>query len=289
MKARLTPGGGLRRTALRGIYLVPDLTDEWTPLVLATAPSALLAVSGQVAAAIYGWDGFDRLAASIRAKPDLVTPWTRRPSLVPYRQLGLRPEDLRVVDGIRVAPPMWTLGEISQIKGLKSDRLEQAVECALRRKHVTEDELWAWAAAHPEGALLAEVLALRGRGTPPTGSLLETLALQRVLRFHAIEVVGRQVDVFENGEFVCRQDFLLDGWTFFEVDGSQHDRPSHRDSDRKRDLKLKGYGLEVARASRQEVAEDGILAARLRRVVQQGCKAHVGEPVPLDHNTIHVG
>jgi hypothetical protein len=260
-------GATLQQTSLRGVYLVPACTDAWTPAARAIAGSSMLALGGRAAAAVYGWDGFERPDDRLLAEPPVVCPWTSRAELRAYRRRDLGRRDLRVVDGLRVAGPEWLLGHLEEDRYVDADRLEQAVECALRQGWVTEGTLRATAAARP-ASMLACVLGRRGPGAPPTGSLLETLTVQRVLRPFGIEVIARQVEVYAGREFVARPDFLLGGWTVLEVDGGQHLSDEHRRADRRRDLRLGSAGLLVIRVGPEEVASPQILATRLSDTVR---------------------
>lgn len=279
----LTPRG-------HGIYVIAGLADEWTDLVLLLARSSWLAASFEAAAACYGWDGFDRLPPAGRGPAVLVAPWTSRADLRPYRRNDLWRSDLRVVDRMRVTAPLWTLTHLGERSWVSRDRLEQAVEAALRRRQVDENDLWTRAAV-PDGpgpALLAEVLRSRGRGTSPTGSALETMVVQRVLRPYRIEVVGRQVDVFEGTSWHGRPDFLLPGWTILEVDGSQHREESHQVMDLDRDLRFAALDLDVIRAPSYEVrAYPHKLGARISRIVARRSRTRT-EPPPFDGRAIRL-
>jgi len=237
----------LVRTAARGVYVVSALADVWTPLVVTLARSELLAASHEWAAAVYGWDGFDRRPSG---EPTVVCPWTSRSGLRPFRRRDLARAQLWVIRGIRVPHPEWTLATLSESRHVSGHRLEWAVESALRAGHTTEQCLRA-AAESPVGRPAAEALGAvldeRGGGTPATGSLLETLTVQRVLRRHGIAVVARQVEIYERGRFLGRPDFLLEGWTLLEVDGAQHANLDHARADRARDLRMRSLGLEVVR------------------------------------------
>lgn len=273
--------GVLARSGVRGLYVVPDLRDGWTHLVTVLARTSLLAASHRTAAAAYGWDGFDRPYRGWLTDPDLVTPWTTRPGFEAHRRRDVRPRDFRPVAGIRVTDPLTTLRMLEEKDHVTADRLELAVECALRRRDVSDAALW-----DGPGPLLGEVLRRRGRGTPPTGSLLETVALQRVLRPHGLREVARQVEVYDRGTCLGRPDFLLEGWTFLEVDGGQHDDDFERAADRARDLRLEALGLPVARVDRGQIHDAGVLASRLHDLVRRGRAAHPDGPPPLRGNRL---
>ena len=289
LRSRLASGTLLRRD--HGVYVVPELTDEWTHLAILLARSDLLAVTHLLAAAVYRWDGFDRAPTSLLRDPYVVTPWTSRADLRAHRRRDLRRTDLVEVDGFRLTSPVWTLRRLGEPTVVSLERLEQAVECALRRGQVREDAMWAHVSAcHGRAAdLLRAVLALRGRHAPPTESMLETLALQLVLRKYRIHVLGRQVNVWESGQHRGRVDFLLDGWTVLELDGAQHDDEEHKAADRDRDRRLESLGLTVMRAGWLDVTGSvrsaGMLATQLTRVIEHGCRGH-HVPPPFDGRTL---
>jgi hypothetical protein len=276
-------GSQLRRTR-RGCFVVPTLVDQWTPVVIATAASRLVAASHQFAAAAYQWDGFD---GPLAGPPTFVAPAPARAGLPAERRRDLRSADLTTVGPIRVTSRLWTLGTLGEVVALGP--LEQALECALRNRHVCEHQLWQWVATHrgPGRDALDVVLQQRGLDTPPTGSRLETLTLQLVLRPAAIPVLARQVRVFEGRTRHGRPDFLLPGWTILEVDGRQHADVSEKRRDNDRDLRLRGLGLTVVRLDYVQVTRTPTNSARrLVRAIGEGERAHGGNPPPLADNCL---
>jgi hypothetical protein len=110
---------------------------------------------------------------------------------------------------------------------------EQALECALRRRLVTIDQLHAelprLGASRTAGtARIRRVLDLRPPGGPPTESLLETLMVQLARNIPDLGPPTRQLEIFDaDGIFVARLDL---SWPpiglFLELDGQQHkDQP----------------------------------------------------------------
>ena len=273
-------GTTLRTTARRGVFLVPECADAWTPAALALTLSTTLALSARAAAAAYRWDGFDRPDSRLLEEPPLVCPWTSRADLRPYRRRDLSIRDLWVVDGLRVPRPAWLLATLGADPHVNLDRLELAVECALRRGGTHERDLWHEAREPNRDRMLATVLERRGHGSPPTGSLLETLTVQRVLRPFGIEVLARQVEVIAGGQFVGRPDFLLAGWTVLEVDGGQHLGDEHRRADRARDLRMGTAGLMVIRIGPEQVDQPAVLASRLGAAVSARAAAATPAPPP---------
>jgi very-short-patch-repair endonuclease len=182
---------------------------------------------------------------------------------------------VRFVDGIRTTSPLWTLAHLGETE--PPDRVELALESALRHRDVTEDGLWAQPALLP-------LLELRGRGTRPTESWLETRAVQLVLRPHGLAVVGRQVEVYEGAVFHGRVDFLLEGGVILEADGGEHATTAGSRRDNDRDLRLRGLGLTVARLDhRQVIGTPGNSARRLQKLVVSGfCPPFDGRQVRFE-------
>jgi hypothetical protein len=141
---------------------------------------------------------------------------------------------------------------------------------------VTEAELWTQSSLHP-------LLHQRGVGARPTGSWLETKALQRVLRPAGLRVLGRQVEVYQGGYFHGRPDFLLEGWVLLVVDGADNATWARSRSDNDRDLRMGGLGLFVARLDhRQVVRASANSARRLATKIAEGRTAHEDRQLPFD-------
>jgi hypothetical protein len=112
---------------------------------------------------------------------------------------------------------------------LTDDVWEQALESALRKQLTTIAELEAALPALRAGRVygsprMRRVLAARPPGAPPTGSLLETLAIQLARGVPVLRDPVRQLVVHDRyGAFVARVDIA---WPhagfFFELDGQQH-------------------------------------------------------------------
>jgi very-short-patch-repair endonuclease len=185
-----------------------------------------------------------------------------------------------MVGAVRVTSPLWTLRTLGEVADVTT--VELAVESALRLRQVGDDDLWRLAGEGPGTRALEWVLRTRGRGSRPTGSWLETRALQLVLRPAGIEVVARQVDIYEGDFWHARPDFLLPGWTILEVDGRQHADVVQKRHDNDRDLRLCGLGLRVVRLDAVQIREARTHAGRrLQRVIDEGRRAHAGAPPPL--------
>jgi very-short-patch-repair endonuclease len=189
--------------------------DHAMALVLATGGAA----SGTVAGAVHGLDAVDL------SRPDATLPPASS-----HKRAGVRRRQLigEVVEigGIPCAGGLQTLVDLAA--ELDDLRWEQALESALRKTLVTIAELELWLPElgrrrTPGVARITRVLALRPKGAPPTGSLLETLFVQLV-RAAGLPEPLRQVRVLnEHGDFVADVDFA---WPelglFIELDGQHH-------------------------------------------------------------------
>jgi hypothetical protein len=195
----LVPGG-------RGLHVVAHLRNDLTPTALVQAKYPDAAAAARTAAWFYDFDGFDRYDRASPHPDHVIARPPKRP--VPGLRRG-SVEMVQNVRGLRVLTPLATLESLASVVDL--DALEAAVECALRRKLVTEADL--------DHGMLDLVMRRRGRGIPPTESYLETLTIQRVLRPAGI-AHRRQVPVWVDGQFVMRCDFELDSGLLLEVDGA---------------------------------------------------------------------
>jgi hypothetical protein len=145
----------------------------------------------------------------------------------PTRRDRLAPERVLPVGGVRCADGLATLVDLAAT--LDDLVWEQALEAALRKRLTTvvaiEQALPGLGAARVPGvARIRRVLALRPRGAPATGSLLETLFVQLVREVPGVPEPARQVEVRNgHGDFIAFVDFA---WpelgVFIELDGQQH-------------------------------------------------------------------
>lgn len=163
-----------------------------------------LALTGPHAAALYGLEGFRDLDWPLR--------WCSPVSgesevdVIRTRQWA----EPTVINGIAVAPislVLRHLGDIDAVGNLSArDRLELAVEHALREAMATVDDLRVAGGAAPGDTLLREVLRLR-RDEPPTESYAETRTVQ-LLRSFGYEP-WRQLPVVEGGKTLHRVDLVI--------------------------------------------------------------------------------
>lgn len=243
---------------------VTDL-DKAMALVVATEGAA----SGTVAGVLHGLDAVDL------TRPDATVPPESS-----HKRVGVRRReligDVVEIGGIPCAGGLQTLIDLAA--ELDDLRWEQALESALRKKltTITEIELWLPELGRrrtPGVARINRVLALRPKGAPPTGSILETLFVQLV-RAAGLPEPLRQVRIFnEHGDFVADVDFA---WPelglFIELDGQHHaDQPVY-DARRETNV-IAATGWLVGRFTRTEVVRHPKATARqLARLLEQASR-----------------
>jgi hypothetical protein len=206
---------GIVERPKRGVYVRPGLVaaDLRAASARLGPPSAL---SHRGAASYYGLDGVEpgTLEWSI--------PHTRR---APMEGVHLRRRfgDLQIEEreGLVVTSVLQTLADLGSV--VHPDRVERALESAIRLKLTTDAELRSFAAprSHRPGApALRFVLRRRPVDAPATESDAETLCLQ-VYRRGGVPEPGRQHELFDDfGIFVARID--LHWWPIpfgVEIDG----------------------------------------------------------------------
>jgi len=132
----------LRRRVLQGVYIrvyrsvyrVAAVPASWRQRVRAVAlaiPAG--AIAGRAAAVLWGLDPF-------RPGPiEVAVPNGRRTTLIGARTTDLRPEQVSVIEGIRVTSPERTLVDLA--RDVDARTLELAVDSALRLRLVTLDSL----------------------------------------------------------------------------------------------------------------------------------------------------
>jgi hypothetical protein len=232
-------------------------------LIRTPPPSLLLAASRgphkdsriigyEAAAWLYGFDGFPKL------KPAFLIPhgsWRRGPHDHQRRHI----DDIEFVemDGLLVTSVRQTIGDLCVDHDL--DRVERAVEYAIRTGLVTEDELREFAAQlaywRHGTPNMCEVLARRAHGAPPTGSDLETRYLQ-VIRRGGIADPLRQVEMFSaDGASLGFADFGWHGLRFLvEMDGFEsHGTPDALNYDLTRQNAILRAGYDLRRFTHRHV------------------------------------
>lgn len=231
---------GLLIKAGYGCYVVTDQRSHLTAtaVIQARHPGAVLA--GRGAAFLLSLDGLD-----MKLEPDHVSV-ARRRSDHHAVVVALCSEDIDQIDGLRVLGPTAVLGTLGLF--VSADQLEAATECALRRQLTTEADLHCWLASHDHSGAraLAGMMDRRGWGVPPAESYLETLAIQKVLRPQGFSIVRQPVVHTDQGDFLGRFDFEIDGELLLEVSGAAfHATRTGLQRDNWRALSLRLAGREV--------------------------------------------
>jgi len=176
----------------QGVYFKGDRHPTDFERRLAVAMRFGKPVSGKLAAALHGFDGFSR------------------------------PRD-GLYDNIVVTDIAETLHAIAATT--TDAAWEQALEWCLRKHEVsiTDIEVALKAQRYGNGRI-RRVLELRPHGAPPTESIMETIAVQLLRCDPTLPTPTRQLDIRNvYGEFQGRVDlaFPSEG-AFFELDGQQH-------------------------------------------------------------------
>jgi len=170
---------------------------------------------GALAGVLYGLDSVDLVPPYVSVERKSKYPGTCI-TVVP-------PEHVEVVRGYRCASGLHTMLELANV--LDDLKWEQALESALRLELLTIADLETALQHRRVGnSRIRRVLELRPEGAPPTGSLLETLAVQLVRKDPRIPTPERQVEVRnKHDEFVAFVDLSWpDRGLFLELDGGQH-------------------------------------------------------------------
>lgn len=164
-----------------------------------------IALTGPHAAALLGLDGYRDQSWPVQ--------WcapangTAVPGIIRTRRWS---EPLVIADW-PVAPPALVLRHLGATPHVDDitpvERVELAVEHALREGLVHLGDLRGRGRGQPGDVLLREVLRLRG-DEPPTGSYAETRALQ-LLRRHGWERLWRQVEIVDHQRLVHVVDFVV--------------------------------------------------------------------------------
>ena len=143
------------------------------------------------------------------------------------RRRVLPRERVIVVDGIPCTDGLQTLIDLAD--AVDDSVWEQALECVLRRRWATVEQVTEAARGSGAGAQrMRRVLSQRPRGAPPTESLLETRMLQLARRVPGLPPPVRQYEVRDrSGHVRARLDLAWpDLGMFVELDGQHHrDQP----------------------------------------------------------------
>jgi hypothetical protein len=237
---------GRWRRVLRDVYRVATTDPVWqqphmaAQLHLPGSPP----LSHRAAAAILGLDGVDRRVAP----PEFIVARNRGH----YQDCWLIHRRRRLPDDVMFTGPLLHTGPLQTFADLASlesrELLEYRVESGLRLGLVTEDGLWDLAARPGigNGGALDFVLKQRGRGTPPTGSFLETVAVRVIRTCRVMPTAIRQHPIVIDGRIVFYLDLAwpdirlyaeVDGRAFHDID----DASFHHERRRRRQLTALGW------------------------------------------------
>ncbi len=206
-----------------GVFRMAGSPISWLQQLKAATlwAGAGAAVSHRTAAALWGMDGFSpgkveitvQRSASPRASPMIV-----------HRSSKLKVRERIEISGIPVTSAERTLLDLGSVVSI--DRVEEALECCLRRRwgsHASLRELLSLCHSGRRGtAALRTLLHRQGSHVIATESLLETRLL-KLLRVAGLPLPERQVEVREGGRLIARLDFAYPvERVALEADGETH-------------------------------------------------------------------
>ncbi|MDQ1374491.1 MAG: hypothetical protein QOJ09_1829 [Actinomycetota bacterium] len=242
-----------------GVYGLPGWPESWWREVwralLATGPDAV--VSHETAAAIHGLTNFPR-GRIVLTTAHGDHHWH---GLADMRQsTDLRPEHVRIRDGLPVTTPVRTLFDLAAVTG--RERLAVAVEdahttgaCRLESLIALFDEL---RRPGKHGMKkLGRILAERGPGYVPPESALERLLL-KILRHAGLPKPRLQVQLPWRPQLPSRCDAMyVEQRIILEADGRRwHTRVDQMADDRRRDREAQNHGYRLYRFVYEELRHD---------------------------------
>jgi very-short-patch-repair endonuclease len=226
-------------------------------------------VSHAAAARFWQLDGFEGEPLEVTSMADLRSPSS---SVRVHKTAAMPRIDIAVVRSIPVTTVHRTLIDLGVC--VPADRVELALECALRRGTTTISRLTRRLQAL-EGhgrrgpSVLKEVLSRRGWDSHPTESALETRFLQFIRR-HNLPRPHRQVRIYDDDGFVARVDFFYSTTrVVVEVESRRHHSSRadwERDLRRRNALTTEGY--RVLHVTHERMTRDpDCLASELRKLL----------------------
>lgn len=259
-QTRLVEEGILLPTRRAGLFVLPVAPRGWLQTLwlelLAAGPEAL--AWRRSAAQLWQLDG----VAANGQDVDIAVPARRRPRrAVVTRLSSLAASHVCDLQGVPCTSAARTLADLGG--AVTADRVERALESALRRRLVKLPELQAMSTSlrTPAARVLRQVLARRRPGTPPTESDAETCFLQSV-RSAGLPEPERQILVVLRG----RRYRLDAGWRSIrlaaEVDGASTHGPDRLTADLRRQNLIVLDGWMVLRFSAALVMNDPAAVAR---------------------------
>jgi len=183
-----------------------------------------------------------------------------------HRPRTLRPDDVGVVDGLRVTSPARTLIDLADFR--KRRMLERAIDQAeFHRLHLPLGEVHDRIHRRPRSRLLRSVIAWHVAGSTITESEAEELFLEVVRR------AGLPSPITQLGMWGRRRDFVWPAQrVVVEIDGRQaHDRDGAFERDALRDAEVVINGHRPLRFTRRAVKFDqAYVELALRAVLESG-------------------
>jgi len=255
-----------------GVYRMAGTPVSWVQQLMAATLWAGdgSAISHATAAALWGMDGFQErgpielsLERSTRLRSDRL--------LIHRAQAWKSGERVRI-RGIPVTGAARTLCDLAT--RVPAERLEEALECCLRRDWTSEKALLTRLTQNRgrgrnSTAALRRLLEVRNGSLRPTESLLETRLLN-ALREAGLPAAVRQFEVWDGSHFVARLDFAYPNERVaIETDGATyHLRRERWERDHARRSKLTALGWRClvvtwARLHREPAKVAGELRAAL--------------------------
>jgi very-short-patch-repair endonuclease len=244
-----------------GVYGLPGWPESWWREVwrayLATGPDKHVAVSHETAAAIHRMSNFPRGRIVLTTKHG-DHHWH---GLADMRQsTDLKPEHVRIRDGLPVTTPVRTLFDLAAVAG--RERLAVAIEDAHITKQCRLEELIAlYEELRRPGKhgmkKLGRILAERGPGYVPPESKLERMLL-KILRDAGLPKPRLQVQLPWRTTLQSRCDALYEKERIIlEADGRRwHTRVDTMAEDRRRDREAQNHGYRSYRFVYEELKHD---------------------------------
>lgn len=238
--SRRVARGSLKRLH-QGVYAIAGMPSSPRQTLLAACRWGGPGTAASHRAAGYLWelDGFSDCVLEISSPRRL-----RSSKIVSHPVTSLPLEDTTQIDGIPVTKVERTLVDLAGV--LEVDRLEDALDCCLRRRQTTVNRLRLRLRAETGRrgiGKLRDLLTERDDRGHPSASRFET-RLNRLFLTAGLPAL-REYTVWDGGEFVARVDFCYpEAKLIVEADGYRwhsHRRAWQRDRDRRNRLTELGW------------------------------------------------
>lgn len=237
-----------------GVYAVAGAPDTWKQRAAATwlAGGEGAAVSHVTAAALHG-------LTKPPSNPQITIP----PGSHQHRQLGvicrspLEPQDLTVIDSIRVTKPARTLVDCSML--WSEGRLSKLIDTALTTRLCCPRDIWAALdrVEHRPGrkgsGRLRRTLSVWDDPIVP-GSPAEVHLLRRLIAWGFAAPITQQTIRTPSGDFIARVDVAWpDKRVALEYDGQLYHGPRHWEHDEVRHAAIVSVGWEVRHVEKDDL------------------------------------